>query len=199
MTFIRLRQQNLAICSQLFAWWSSWDRWTIEQSWDKHTHQYMKQNKHKKEITENQIKAGKCVRKNSRFNLSFGFIGFASYLFSIAGLVSEPQSKVEKDGAGERRPWSWQRADEWGHSSISQHQLSVSCGPQQKTEGTTRDAAEVRELLWLLWINPLTDWLNLKPRHSPRSSWRWESLSLSLLLIWLWPFKREKISFLWHN
>lgn len=28
-----------------------------------------------------QIKACKCVRKNSRFNLSVGFFGFASYLF----------------------------------------------------------------------------------------------------------------------
>lgn len=60
-----------------------------------------------------------------------------------AGLVSEPQSEVEEDGAGERGRRGGQRADERGRSSVPRHQLSVSRGPRQEAEGALGDAAEV--------------------------------------------------------
>lgn len=59
-----------------------------------------------------------------------------------AGLVSEPQSKVEEDGEGQHRRRGRQGADERGHS-IPEHQLSVSRGPRQEAERAAGDAAEV--------------------------------------------------------
>lgn len=86
----------------------------------------------------------------SSFNWWFNLIVFSFFFFFNAGLVSEPQSKVEEDGARERRPWRRERADEWRHSSISQHQLSVPSGPQQEAERTTGDATEVRKDRWFV-------------------------------------------------
>lgn len=60
-----------------------------------------------------------------------------------AGLVSEPQSKVEEDGEGQHRRRGRQGADERGHSSVPEHQLSVSRGPRQEAERAAGDAAEV--------------------------------------------------------
>lgn len=68
---------------------------------------------------------------------------FSSRLLHDAGLVSEPQSKVEEDGARQRRAGRRQRADERGHSPIPQHQLPVAGGPRQEAEGAAGDAAEV--------------------------------------------------------
>lgn len=60
-----------------------------------------------------------------------------------AGLVSEPQSKVEEDGEGQRGRRGRQGADERGHSSVPEHQLSVPRGPRQEAERAAGDAAEV--------------------------------------------------------
>ena len=76
----------------------------------------------------------------------------SSQLSLNAGLVSEPQSKVEEDREGERRRGGRQRAHERGHSSIPEHQLSVSRGPGQETKGAAGDAAEVGALHSSSWI-----------------------------------------------
>lgn len=68
---------------------------------------------------------------------------WSNQLSLIAGLVSEPPSKVEEDGEGQHRRRGRQGADERGHSPVQEHQLSVSRGPGQEAERAAGDAAEV--------------------------------------------------------
>lgn len=144
MTFIWLRYQNLAICSlcsapgQLLGELEEIGLWHIQRAlnW----------------ICLNNT--NKMLNVLNKWRLSLYCFAFVHIIYCVCfvhcfspvlitlGLVSKPQSKVEEDRARRSRPWR-QRAAEWGHSFIPQHQLSVPSGPGQKAERAARDAAEV--------------------------------------------------------
>lgn len=79
----------------------------------------------------------------NKLNVQLGPSFYQNQLSLNTGLVSEPQSQVEEDGEGEHRLRGGQGAHERGHSSVPEHQLPVSRGPQPEAEGAAGDAAEV--------------------------------------------------------